>query len=727
VHFHAGTPDDGEESRPLALSLLEVGWLLAALLPPLAVNLWARQPFEPFKAALLRTLVWSMAGIVLVRGIALRRNLWRELSQPLLLPALALLAVQTLATLTAVDRGLSFWGSTERAQGWLTLSSPTLLFLLTAAYLRDRDQSERLALALVAAAPALVLLGLAQALGWSPLPLFTDARSPVYATLGRSNFLGATLAQLAPLTLALCVGAASRGRCVMLAFLLAGELSVLALTQARGAWLALAVAAGLWALVMLGSRMGPRLYVRRRLYPRRRLRRWLPLAGGLAGVGAAAALVAALATGVVGGAGSTAARLTIWRATLRLIAERPLLGHGPEALGLLFTRVYPPELVYYEGRGVLVDRAHNFLLDAAVTTGAAGVLALSVLLALFFALGWRAAARAAEPWSRALLAACLAAVGGNLAGTLVSFDVTATATTTALLMALTVALARLGAPAPNAPDASASRAPRAPDPGVWGRLALALAMLAVVAGLGAVVLVANIRPTLADTAALTADRLAAAGEWEGALAAAERAVALAPWEPAYRRTLSWLSLQWVEQGGGAPGIGLPRAERALLAARDLRPLDAQTWAALGELYGKWANGWDPARLAQANAAYAQALTLAPNSAMLQTAWGMVALEGGRFPAAAAHFQRAVELDATDGHAWAHLGEAELAQGRVGEAGAAFQEALHWEPDLSAAHAGLAWSLWLQGQRSAAEAALARALQLDPGDPSALALHRELAP
>jgi O-antigen ligase len=640
------------------------------------VNLWARQPFEPLKAALLRTLVWSMVGLWLLRALVYRRNLWRELSQPLLWPALALLAVQTLATLTATDRALSFWGSYERAQGWLTLASATLLLLLTAAYLQGRDQLDRLALALVAVAPPLVLLGLAQALGWSPLPLFTDARSPVYATLGRSNFLGAMLALLAPLTLALLVSA-PRGRRIWVALLLAGELSVLALTQARGAWLALAAAVGLWALVMAWARIGPHL------------RRWLALVGGVAGVGAAAALVAAFATGAVNAQGSTAARLTIWRATLRLIAERPLLGHGPEALGLLFPRVAPPELVYYEGRGVLVDRAHNLLLDTAVTTGLAGVLALCALLALFFALSWRAAARTEDTRTRALLAACLAAVAGNLAGNLVSFDVTATATTTALLMALAVALARLENPAPHAAGAPGG------DPRPLGRGARTALALLVAVGFGAAVLYANVRPLLADAAALTADRLAAAGEWEGAIAAAERAVALAPWEPAYRRMLSWAHLQAVVQGGGAPGVGLPRAEGALLAARDLRPLDAQTWAALGELYGKWGNGWDPGQLPLATAAYEQAVTLAPNSAMLQTAWGMVALEGGHFPEAAAHFRRAVALDATDARAWAHLGEAELAQGRVGEARAAFQEALHWEPELAAAHAGLAQCLSLQ--------------------------------
>jgi hypothetical protein len=33
-------------------ALLEAGWLLVAILVPLIVNLWARQPFDPPKVAI---------------------------------------------------------------------------------------------------------------------------------------------------------------------------------------------------------------------------------------------------------------------------------------------------------------------------------------------------------------------------------------------------------------------------------------------------------------------------------------------------------------------------------------------------------------------------------------------------------------------------------------------------------------------------------------------------
>jgi tetratricopeptide (TPR) repeat protein len=104
---------------------------------------------------------------------------------------------------------------------------------------------------------------------------------------------------------------------------------------------------------------------------------------------------------------------------------------------------------------------------------------------------------------------------------------------------------------------------------------------------------------------------------------------------------------------------------------------------------------------------------------------MVELEGRHYPEAAARFRQAVDLDATDGYAFAHLGDAELAMGQIEEAEAAYRQAVHWQPELSPAHSGLAHCLWLQGQRLEAERALRRALELDPDNPAGLALRSEM--
>jgi O-antigen ligase/Flp pilus assembly protein TadD len=683
----------------LTTGLAEAGWLLTAFLTPLVVNLWASQPFEPPKAAAVRTLVWIMAGCWFVDCLMARRCPWGDLrDNPLLWPTLAVGGAWMLATGLGVDPELSLWGSYERSQGLLTLLSYLLLFLVVSARLRTRVQIERLVGMVVATGVPLVCLGLAQALGWRPVPLVSNARSPVYATLGRSNFLGAYLAMLLPLTVVWVWTTRRQWLQVAGAILASAELAVVGLTLARGAWLATGV--GLGALAV--ARCGRRLQVR----GGRRLK---------VAIGAGAVVVLAVGlTGAIGlGSaqdGSAAARRTIWQATVGLIGERPWLGYGPDGLGLAFSRVYPPQLVYYQGRGLVVDRAHNLVLDGLVTAGVVGLAAQLALAVTLVVVTRRALRGATDRWQRAWLVACLAAVAAQVAGNLVSFDVTATAVLAALVMAMIVALARpLEEPALGQDQRPGGRLLWR-----WG------AALVVVLAAGAATVEANFRPVAADVAARSAVRRAEMGDWSGAAAAGEQAAALWPVEPVYRRALGYIYLQ-AAQSVIDPLPWLERAEAELLAARDLRPEDWRGWAALGELYGAWGNRWEPERLPLAHAAYGQAAALAPNHAMLYTSWGMVDLEGGRFAAAAARFHQAVDLDATDGYAFGHLGEAELAQGRVSEALAAYQEAVHWEPQLSSAYLGLAHCFTQLGRREEAVLAVERALQLDPANPAAWAL------
>jgi Tfp pilus assembly protein PilF len=416
--------------------------------------------------------------------------------------------------------------------------------------------------------------------------------------------------------------------------------------------------------------------------------------------------------------GSVAARLTIWRAVLQLIAQRPLLGFGPDTLGLVFPRVLPPQLVYYQGRGVAVDRAHNLFLDWTVSTGILGLLAWLALLATLFATGWRAMQQTRSPERRALLAGCLAAVTAGVVANLVSFDLTATATANSLLMAVTVSLAtgpiRRSEQTPDSMDSRPS-----PHPVIFGAAGLVLGALV------AAIAVSNLRPQAADVLARTADRRSASGAWAGALHAREQAVALWPVEPEHHLTLSWAYLNRALAGWDAPQLWLARAEDQLQTARDLRPGDVRIWAALGELYGLWGNRWDPSQLPRADAAYRQALALAPNRATLYTGWGMVALEGGDYPQAAAKFQQAVDLDATDAYAFLHLGDAELAMGHPDAALAAYRQAVRWQPELSHGHLGLARGYWQLGDVDAARTAVEEALRLDPDHAAALALYRQI--
>jgi hypothetical protein len=542
-----------------------------------------------------------------------------------------------------------------------------------------------------------VLIGLGQALGWDYSPFLSDARSQVRGTLGRANYLGAYLAMLLPLTLAL--GFLLRpgvGR-LLVGTLVLGEAVVLVLTVSRAAWLGVGVALATFALLWLWPRLGPR---------------W-----GLAALGGVALVLGgglgtALWLGREGG--STAARSAIWQASLQLVGERPLLGFGPDAFGLVFTRVFPPELVYFQGRGTLVDRAHNLPLDWLTAAGGIGAVAWLLLLALVFIVGVRALRAQTGREQRLILVASLAALAANTAGNLVAFDVTTTATLTWLLFALVVA--------------TATQPPACPVLAVgwqgvgWPRAVLAA--LVVAASLGAALLV-GVAPALADMEARVAAEHGAARRWQAAMGAAERAVTLWPYEPSFHQALSWTYLQQTRDGGTAEATWFARAEGALLAGRELRPLDFRVWWSLGELYTVWGGRLDRSAYTKAEAAFSRAAELAPNHGGLYVSWGILELEAGRTAEASAKFERALALDATDANAHSRLGDALLLQARAQEAADSFGRAVKLDPGLLAGQVGLARANLILGRAVSAREALDSASRIAPDNPAVIALRQQM--
>lgn len=697
--------DGTTSATPSRLQLVQdVGWLLLAFLPPLWLNLWSQQPFELSKVLLLRTLVWLLAAVTLARHLLRRRSFWRRLrANPLAVPVALLALVIVVTTATAVNPALSLWGSYDRGQGAVTLLTYLLLFLLAAGQFHSLPRARRLLAALAAAGIPLVLLAFLQALGWNPAGLVSDARSAAFATLGRANFLGAYLALLAPLVLALLLTSARRLMRLFWSALFLGLLAVTALTLARGALLATAASLSLFALLWWGPRLG---------------RRRRALAWGALGLVFLAAPIGVLWLGRQQ-LGSPAARLAIWQGTADLIGQRPLLGYGADALGLLFHRVYPPDLVYTLGRQFFVDRAHNLLLDWAVTTGIPGLLAFLLVLVTFAIVAGRALRRPLPPEKRVLLIAVLAAVAGNVTNNLVSFDVTPTAAATWLLLGIGVALATPTSAAAETVEGKGLLRRTQRFAGVASAALLLLIALAAVWHF-------NARPMFATVAARSADRYASVGQWEQSVAAAEAAVRRWPAEPAHHLALGRALWQHAVADPASPPASLPQAEEALRTAMRLRPEDPAVWLDAAHFYTAAARHFDAATRAQADAAFRHALSLAPSDAATHTAWGKARLQDGDVEAAAPLLRRAVQLDASSGDAYLHLGAAELALGRHEIALADYREAVRLLPQSGQAHAGLARCYWQLGRPQEALLAAQKALHYDPHNAHAIAIHRELS-
>jgi O-antigen ligase len=631
-------------------------WLAAAVLIPLICNPWGASAFELPKALLLRALVLLMALAALIQLIEERGDSEPSARRPagaLLWPSLALGLTFAAAALTSVHPLVSLWGSYERQQGILTVAALLALFLLTATRLRSRDQADRLWAALVWGSAPLVVYGLLQAGRLDPLNWRTDAASPVLATVGRANTYGTYLVLVIPLTAGRLFAVRRRWP---LALLLTGQLISLALTQARGAWVGFGI--GMLALVLAWAAVT-------------RSKR-------LATVAAAAALLAAgfmALINVPGGPaarftrlpgldrlaqlsqttkGSTAARLTIWRATLPLVAARPALGYGPETMRTVFARVYPPQLVYYQGRHVSVDRAHNLELDVAMSAGTAGLIAFLALLAGFGWLAWRGLRAASGRWEAALWAALTGTVAGHLADLQFGFESIASAAVFGLALVLAAA-----SPWP-VPAAVEKELRGTVERTAW--LPYALPALIVVALIGLLC----VRPLLADHASWNSRQESYSTQTRQA--EAERAVRLWPLEPEYRAGLAEAYLQ----------AGNPLAAEAQLAtAARLSPDDPQLWAGRGNLYAYWGDR-EPVRYVEAEAAYRRALALAPNFAAVHTALGLVLERQGRLQEGLAELERAVALDATDGIAYGHLADLYAVLGREDDAARARKEAERWK-------------------------------------------------
>jgi O-antigen ligase len=590
--------------------------------------------------------------LLLLHGIdAGARYGWRASvrSVPLLVwAALALGLVQTLATIFSTDSRASLWGSTDRQQGLVTQLSILTLFLLAATAARgagggekrSKRRVERLFRAIAWGSVPVVAYGFLQALGIDPLGWRTDSASPVLSTLGRSNFVGAYLVLVVPATAATAWLARRRWP---YALLLAAQGGCLVLTRARSAWAG--GAAGLLAAGVLYAVLS---------------RRWRWLWWSLAGLGCGIALLFALTGGdgplaslLHADSGSTAARLAIWKAAWPLVTSRPWLGHGPETFKAAFLRVYPPQLVYYQGRHVVVDRAHNLWIDLGASAGAPGVAAFAVVLVTFGGMAARALRARTDRWQRVVWMALIASAIGHLVDLQFSFELTAGATIFWLLLGSAIAVSSR-----PSDDRSAHRerprqeAQTAADAHLGARLlpwllpsALVLALIVWLCG----------RPLLADVACWQAQQTT--DDPPARAKAAERAVRFWPVEPQYRLLLA----------ENAWAVGQRAAAQAELdAAIQLAPGDAQIWAASGALYARWGQV-DPVLYRRAERAYRQALAMSPTVAAWHTSLGVVLARQGQLGDAIAALERAVDLDATDGAAAMHLANAYHAAGRYGDA------------------------------------------------------------
>ena len=386
-------------ARRLGLWALGLATAIFALVPltfdPTEIMLYIPAAFYLPKFKLLMQL--SAVLLLAVVGVALIEG--RLPTVPVLVPALIFLGVSTVSTVFSGDVVQSLIGATNRHDGLLSLAAGVLLFYAVA---RFADSWEKIRVFLVAgvfAGTLIAVYGILQQynldpvsalnIPWyvaeipdSPLAQWYGVVSRSFSTLGSPLWLAAYLTLMLGATLALYFLSSQRWERALWLAALAVMGACWAYTYSRGAMLGVGVSL---PIVMLLAR--------------RRLGNVKPLLTPLAVVVASvfAAYLLSPHSGLLLSRFETAipnpgqsesisvtARLFMWRDTVPVILERPLIGHGPDNFAEPFARHEGEDLRAMLLEEAVVDKAHNEFLQVAATTGLLGLAAYLWLFISYF-------------------------------------------------------------------------------------------------------------------------------------------------------------------------------------------------------------------------------------------------------------------------------------------------------------------------------------------------------
>jgi O-antigen ligase len=332
---------------------------LLVFLVPLVINPWGFSYYEIPKivyltAVLLIAVIWILIRFVKNNNLEFKYNKYLYLI--IFLWFLSLIV----STLFSNAPYLSFFGSYARMQGLFSHMLYLLFFLIFFHLLFNKDFLKK-ALKIILGIGILVsLYAFLQKLG---IDIYEFSANEVFvgrtfATFGHPNFLGQFL--LLPIWISIFLAKDSKNSkykylYILIAFILLGALLT---TENRASLLGLGVSFIVFILSVL---------------PIKKLYKGL-IGGGVVTGGAAFIVLAAPSLRSIN------SRLVIWKDSLNVIWDNPVFGSGLETFRAMIQKHVSPEIYNYENLLDVSDRAHNFLLDTAVTQGFFGLLIIIIVI-----------------------------------------------------------------------------------------------------------------------------------------------------------------------------------------------------------------------------------------------------------------------------------------------------------------------------------------------------------
>ena len=408
----AGDPWAGGDLGRAIASLLAA----ACVLLPLVFTIASGDVFALPKTVVL----WAVAAAAAVLvAVALARDRRLRRTDPLTIAVLAYTGLTVVATILSIDPGHSLAGEKFQYQGLFSSLAYVVLFMAARLSITSVARVQGVALGLLASAAIAAAYAIAQAVSLDPIwtTLYKDRP---FSTMGQASALASVFGMATLLSLSLVVGRPRRVQAVVVAGAILSAIG-LALTFSRGGYLGIVAGVIVACLVLAAGRSLSVPWARL-------VRTAIPVAGAVLLLGAVVIVwqpVNAFAGQIAQRAFSIPAvtetsnrsHLDMWEVGIRIAAEHPLIGTGPDSYVLLFgdyrDRVLTPERAVVMAR-FRPESAHNVYISTAAGAGVPALIAYVAMIGLALAAGVQAARRDVSPAARLTLAGLIGAVAVHL-------------------------------------------------------------------------------------------------------------------------------------------------------------------------------------------------------------------------------------------------------------------------------------------------------------------------
>lgn len=633
--------------------------LVLATLYPLVVNPFYAPIFTMFKLLILRLITLVMISAWLVKAV--KKGTFTFTSHPLNFSILAFIGIAALSTIFSINPLVSFFGEYARWEGLLTLINYGLIYLVAQSWAAEPREIRYLAFGLAAGALIVSALGLAEHFIANPVLRYAtttcgggfgalapgSATVRSFSTFGNAAFLGGYLTLVFPVTLSLLL--LSKHTWKTLFFLLPVNAAVFGcwlFTLARAAWLG--VFAGILLIIFLSWP---------KLRPGRPLLLYAVVAMMIVILAVllvptrtkmnARDLIGRFASIVDFSSGSGAGnRLEMWKHTLPIIAEHPLLGTGPDTYKIAFTK-YKPSYWNISYKHPQLDKAHNELFQLGVTLGVLGAISFVWIVLLYLWTAWSRLAKSKESEFKPLAIGLAAGVLGYFVNLQFVFSHLSVSPLFWLFLGLTPVIFRIAGT--RYQETSFRLSLNSPSKEL---LELAIIVIAVLLAIG------SIRLWQADVSFNQANSFQVRRDWPLLLKTYEKAAALNPFSPDYQLYLGKAYGQAALAATGESGFSryFNRSAQVFKKAEALNPLNENTYFVQGNIYlgaGRLQN--DQSYVLQAVPLFQKGLELNPFSSDALLDLGAAYGNLQQFNEAIKAWNKVVSIDASNADAYYNLG------------------------------------------------------------------------